>query len=88
VDIPQIGKEAPCDVGVFPTFPYQAAAFGVRGKGYYHDIGKFVADFENSFPYMRIQNLELAPDGGAQAADDETIQFRMEIVTLIKPVAP
>jgi len=88
VEIPQIGKESPCEVGVFPTFPYQAAAFGVRGKGYYHDIGRFVADFENAFPYMRIQNLELDPAGGVQNPDDETLQFRLEIVTLIKPVAP
>jgi hypothetical protein len=97
VDIPQIGKETRCEVGVLPAFPYQAAAFAVRGTGFYNDIGKFVADFENAFPYMRVQNLELEPVGAAKktdgasagnVGDDETLQFRMEIVTMIKPVAP
>src|SRR5437667_30229 len=48
------------DVGLLPQFPYQAAIFTVRGAGHYHDFGKFLADFENSFPYFRVQNLSLS----------------------------
>jgi len=75
------------DVGLLAQFPYQAAIFTVRGTGYYHDFGKFLADFENSFPYFRVQNLSLAPGSDAPAAGTgvENLSFRMEIVALIKP---
>ena len=74
------------DVGVLAQFPYQAAIFTVRGAGHYHDFGKFLADFENSFPYFRIQNLSLAPGSDSVVGSDtEDLSFRMEIVALIKP---
>ena len=80
------------DVGLLAQFPYQAAIFTVRGTGYYHDFGKFLADFENSFPYFRVQNLSLAPgldsvvsDTANAATGEENLSFRMEIVALIKP---
>ncbi len=75
------------DVGLLAQFPYQAAIFTVRGTGYYHDFGKFLADFENSFPYFRVQNLSLAPGSDTPAAGTgvENLSFRMEIVALIKP---
>ena len=86
------------DVGVLAQFPYQAAIFTVRGAGHYHDFGKFLADFENSFPYFRIQNLSLAPGSDSVVGSDtpatltpaavsaaENLSFRMEIVALIKP---
>jgi len=91
VDIPQISREIPCEVGVFPQFPYKAATFVVNGSAYFHDFGKFLAAFENHFPYMRVQNLELEPGGNAKAEkteDNERLRFKMEFVTLIKPVAP
>jgi Tfp pilus assembly protein PilO len=88
VDIPQISRETPCDVGMFPKFPYKAASFVVRGTGFYHDFGKFVADFENNFPYIRVQNLELSAQGGARNEDNEQLQFSIELVTLVKPVTP
>ena len=81
------------DVGLLAQFPYQAAIFTVRGTGHYHDFGKFLADFENSFPYFRVQNLSLAPgldsvagtDTPTAATGEENLSFRMEIVALIKP---
>ena len=85
VDIPPISREIPCEVGVFPQFPYKAAAFLVRGTAYYHDFGKFLADFENSFPYMRVQNLELEPLATQKNEESERLQFKMELLTLIKP---
>ena len=79
------------EVLLLAQFPYQAAIFTVRGAGHYHDFGKFLADFENRFPYFRVQNLSLAPgsDGGTDtssaASGEESLSFRMEIVALIKP---
>jgi hypothetical protein len=72
---------------MFPKFPYKAAAFNVRGSAYYHDLGQFLADFENSFPYARIQNLEIEPGAvsASGTAETEKLSFRLEIVTLINP---
>lgn len=84
VDIPQFSREVPCDIGIVGTFPYRAASFVLRGTAHYHEFGRFVADFENAFPYMRIQNIELEPNpaaGGAGPGDAERLQFKIEVVT-------
>lgn len=88
IDIPQFSREVPGEVGMLPKFPYRAAVFHVRGTAHYHDFGRFVADFENSFPYMRIQNIELDPSGGSNANkvnEPEKLAFKMEIVALVNP---
>jgi Tfp pilus assembly protein PilO len=94
VDIPQFSREVTAEVGILPKFPYRAAIFTVRGSAHFHDLGKLVADFENAFPYTRLQNLEIDPMGNSAAspvanlktpADAEKLSFKMEIVTLINP---
>lgn len=90
VDIPQFSREVRTEVGMFPKFPYKAAVFTVRGSAFFHDLGKFIADFENSFPYTYVQNLELEPSSSSSAnmgaaAHPELLTFRMEIVALINP---
>lgn len=94
VDIPQFSREVAGEVGMIAKFPYRAAVFHVRGTAFFHDFGRFVADFENAFPYMRIQNIDLEPAGGsvanrenanASADDAEKLSFRFEIVTLVNP---
>ena len=93
VDIPQFSREVTMDVGVLPKFPYKAAVFNIRGTAHFHDLGKFVADFENAFPFIRLQNIEMEQinSSGATATgsvgDPEKLAFRMEIVTLINPQA-
>jgi Tfp pilus assembly protein PilO len=90
VDIPQFSREVTTEVGLLPKFPYKAAIFNVRGSAFFHDLGQFLADFENSFPYARVQNLEFEPAGGSAAtvvSEGEKLSFRMEIVTLINPNA-
>ena len=89
VDIPQFGRELPAEVGIFPKFPYRAALFSVRGTAHYHDFGKFLADFENAFPFIRIQNIELVPAATESSREaGEKLNFRMELLTLVRPVAP
>ena len=93
VKIIEVTRPVKGEVGLLPQFPYQAAIFTARGAGHYHDFGKFLADFENSFPYFRVQNISLAPGLDSVAAADsptsvtggENLSFRMEIVALIKP---
>jgi hypothetical protein len=87
VDIPQFSREIPCEVGVLPRFPYRAALYNVRGTAHFHDLGRFIADFENAFPFVRVQNLELdsAANSTTTGEDSEKLSFRMEIITLINP---
>lgn len=61
VEIPEFGRPNDEKTTLLPDFPYRSATFSVRGKAYYHDFGKFLADLENSFPYMRVQKLKLEP---------------------------
>jgi hypothetical protein len=82
VDFP---RETLGEVGLLPKFPYKAATFPIKGNGYFHDLGKFLAEFENSFPYVRIQNLELFSGGKVDAGDPEKLNFKFEIVVLVKP---
>ncbi|HAV63784.1 MAG TPA: hypothetical protein DCY13_15640, partial [Verrucomicrobiales bacterium] len=84
VDIPQISPATVGPVGVFPEFPYEAATFKVSGTAHFYEFGKFLKDFENAFPYIRVQNLDIDPSGGA-ASGSEKISFRMDVVTLVKP---
>jgi Tfp pilus assembly protein PilO len=51
------------DAGLLPKFPYKAASFGVRLNGHFQEVGKFIADLENSFPYLRVQNIKIVPQG-------------------------
>jgi hypothetical protein len=93
VKIIEVTRPVKGEVGLLAQFPYQAAIFTARGVGHYHDFGKFLADFENSFPYFRIQNISLAPgldsvvasDSPTSGSGEENLSFRMEIVALIKP---
>jgi Tfp pilus assembly protein PilO len=90
VEIPQYSREVPCEVGMFSKFPYRAALFTLRGNAYFHDLGKFLADFENRFPYIRVQNLTVEPAASSAAnntSDSEKLAFQMELVTLINPHA-
>lgn len=83
IEIPDIGHPTVSDVDLLPAFPYKQLRFGITGTAYYHDLGKFVADFENAFPHARVVNLVIEPAAG----EGEKLAFRMEIVALVKPNA-
>jgi hypothetical protein len=71
------------DVDLIPQFPYKQAKISLSGVAFYHDLGKFISDFENTFPHMRIVNLTVEPANGT-GADSEKLSFRLEIVALVK----
>ena len=90
VEIPQFSREVRTDVAMFPKFPYKAAVFTIRGTAFFHDLGRFIADFENAFPHTYLQNIEMEPASNSSAnaaagAHPELLTFKMEIVTLINP---
>jgi len=87
VDMPQISPPEPRTMELLAKFPYQQATFGIGGTAYYHDLGKFLADFENHFPYFRVLNLSLQPSTTAPENDREKLEFNMQVVTLVKPGA-
>ncbi|HZQ46138.1 MAG TPA: hypothetical protein VFC07_03935 [Verrucomicrobiae bacterium] len=91
VEMPQFGTPVIRPVTMLAGFPYQQASMSVAGTAYFDDFGKFLAEFENHFPYMRVQNLSLEPVGsnpGATAEERERLSFHMEIVALIKSNTP
>ena len=86
-------REQVDDVKLLPNFPYRAATFSIRGVAYYHDLGSFISEFENHFPYFSLHNLvidkqSMDPASITTPEEQEKLAFKMEIVTLIKPAAP
>jgi hypothetical protein len=84
VEIPEIGHPTVGESDLLPSFPYKQIQFAINGTVYYHDLGKFVADFENSFPHSRMVRLVIEP-ASSQDSNGEKLSFRMEIITLVKP---
>lgn len=91
VEISEVTRPQTNEVGVLASFPYPAATFTVKGVGYYHDFGKFLADFENRFPYFRVQNISLgnlAEAGGDSAntrVGKDKLFFKVDVVVPVKP---
>jgi len=92
IDMPQLvlsGDQKGEPVSLLPKFPYKQAKFTVGGTAFYHDLGRFIADFENHFPLFRIVNLDLQPSllqaDADKEKDKEKLTFKMEIIPLVKP---
>ena len=84
VEIPEVGHPTIGESDLLPSFPYKQIQFAINGTVYYHDLGKFIADFENSFPHSRVVHLLVEP-AASRDSNSEKLSFRMEIVTLVKP---
>lgn len=85
IDIPQVSPVAgTTDVDLLPGFPYKQARFELSGTAHFHDLGRFLANFENQYPHLRVVNLTMEPNAGTTGDDVETISFRMELVALVK----
>jgi Tfp pilus assembly protein PilO len=80
-DPPQIN-----DFSIFPKLPYRMTTFAVRGRGYYHDFGVFLAALERSYPHLRVKRLDLEPQHSMQieSEDDEKLSFRLEFTCLLR----
>jgi Tfp pilus assembly protein PilO len=70
-------------VNLLPKFPYRQVTVSISGMAHFHDLGKFVADFENTFPTSRILNLDLSPASVTVPEDKEKLAFKMDIVSLV-----
>jgi Tfp pilus assembly protein PilO len=78
------------EAGILPKFPFRAQALSVAMIGNYYDFGRFLADFENSFPYMRIQSLKIVPEvraatrPGESAEAGDKLRFTYKVIALVK----
>ena len=82
IDIKTTSSKGATEVNLLPKFPYKQFTISIAGSGYFHDIGKFIADYENKFPTSRVMNLDLFPEGS-----DEKLRFTLDITSLIRPTA-
>ena len=83
VDIPSLSSPEIKDSELLASFPYRQVKVTLSGTGFYHDIGKFLADFENNYPHMRVCNLTIEPAN--TPGTPERLNFRVDVVALIKP---
>jgi len=91
LDISDIHTPEQVDPGVLPKFPFKGVSFNVVLVGGYADFGRFLADFENSYPYMRVQILNITPDvqpaapgTGGSGEDTGKLRINFRVVSLIK----
>jgi Tfp pilus assembly protein PilO len=80
VDVQNMGSPAPGEMELISNFPYKQVKVALNGTAFYHDLGKFVMDFENKFPHMRVLNFSAEPTGTG-----ERLNFHMDVATLVKP---
>jgi len=85
VDIPSTGQPGQGDCDLIGNFPYKQIRFTLNGTAYYHDLGRFISDFENRFPHCRVVNLNLDPVGTGPNMG-EKLNFQLDIVALVKPL--
>ena len=89
VEIPQLSPmSSPAPVNLIPDMPYKQAMMQIGGTAYYHDLGQFIADFENNFPMMRIANLSIEFNRTAAPTEREKLAFKMDLITLVKSGQP
>ena len=84
VDIPTVGQPSLGEVDVLPQFPYKQIRVSISGTAHYHDLGRFIADFENTFPHIRVVNFTVEPVNTTEPGN-EKLSFKMDIVALVKP---
>jgi len=82
VEIPSIGHPDVGAMDLLPAFPFKQVKFTVTGTAYFHDLGRFIADFENKLPHVRVVNLQIQPADAAGSS--EKLSFKMDIIALVK----
>jgi Tfp pilus assembly protein PilO len=84
VEIPQFAKpdNNAVDMNMLPKYPYRQFTVVISGTASFHDLGRFVADFENEFSTSRVLNLEASPATSANPDDKEKLAFKMDVVSL------
>jgi hypothetical protein len=68
-----------------PAVAYPAALYSLSGYGYFHNVGTFLADFENSSPFIRMKSftIQATAPGLVGTREAEKLSFQMDFVTLV-----
>jgi Tfp pilus assembly protein PilO len=85
IEIPSITQPIISDEDMLANFPYKQLRVTLVGTAFYHDLGKFVADFENKFPHMRVVNLSIEPASAGANGPTEKLNFRLDVIALVRP---
>ena len=85
VEVPAVNQPVVGETTLLAKFPYKQAAFTLGGTAHYHDLGRFIADFENQFPHLRIVNLNLDPVSSLISGEKEKLEFKLDVVVLVRP---
>jgi len=80
------GSDTP--VNLMPRVPYRQVTVTISGLARFHELGKFVADFENKIPSARLINLDLSPASVTSADGKEKLSFKLDIVSLVATSGP
>jgi hypothetical protein len=72
-----------------PQAPYSLATFTVSGLATYREFGRFLADFENQFPQLQWQSLELerAPESKGDEERSSRLLFHLKFSLPVRPTA-
>jgi Tfp pilus assembly protein PilO len=84
VNIYSVSQPDIAEDGLILHFPYKWATFHLKGTGYYYEFGRFFADLENSFPYFRVQNVEISANAGP-GVEAEKLAYSFDIVAPVVP---
>ncbi len=84
IEFSKIDRPQSVELNLPINISYKTISFNVAGAATFHDLGTFLARFENSYPYIRIQHLEMEP-AGLSSVSDEKLSFAIEFRTLVKP---
>ncbi len=78
--LPKVGE-----VDVPPPVPYKAATYSLTGNAHFQDFGGFLADLENSSPFLRVRGLTLqaAAPGFTGVSEPERLAFQIDFSVLV-----
>lgn len=78
------------ELDVPPPVPYKSATYSLNGNAHYHSLGAFLANFENSSPFIRLRSLSLqaAAPGFTGATEPERLAFQIDFSILVSTNAP
>lgn len=68
------------------NLPYKTASFVVNGTAAFHDLGKFLSRFENIYPHIRVNRVDMEPASAGTDPGDK-LSFLIEFHVLVKPGA-
>lgn len=76
----------PATVDLPPAVPYGAANFSLLGAAPFKHVGGMLAEFENSFPFTRMNGLTLqatTPGLTVGEAEAQMLSFRLDFACLV-----